>query len=122
MSDIRAVYFPVNGAPRAPNFPATDQNPEAVRYVVGLYVVDAIGGAPTQAELDTFLGIDAASEAERARQEAIDEAIRQDAVIQQIKAMSPAEYDTWWAANVTNAAQTIAVLKRVVRILCRKVL
>lgn len=53
---------------------------------------------------------------------AIDDAIKQDSVIALIKGQTSAEYDAWWAANVTNAAQAIGVLKRVVRILCRRVL
>lgn len=50
MSDIRAIYH--NGAPA---FPATDQHPLAARYVVGRYVVDAVGGEPTQSEIDLAL-------------------------------------------------------------------
>ena len=50
MREIRAIYH--NGAPP---FPATDQHPNAARYVVGPYVVDAIGGEPTQAEVDLAL-------------------------------------------------------------------
>lgn len=55
MSAIRVIYHPVDGVAREPNFPATDQHPDAVRYLVGLYYVDAIGGAPTQAEVDAVL-------------------------------------------------------------------
>lgn len=51
---------------------------------------------------------------------AIDDSIKQDNIIAQIKAMTTAEFDAWWAANVTNAAQAIGVLKRVVRIMCRR--
>lgn len=60
--------------------------------------------------------------AESTRIQAIDTTISQDAIIAQIKAMTNAEYDAWWAANVTNAAQAIGVLKRVVRIICRRLL
>lgn len=47
---IRCIYQAV------PNFPATDQHPDAVRYgpldVAGkAYYVDAIGGAPSEAEI-----------------------------------------------------------------------
>lgn len=59
---------------------------------------------------------------EPARLAAVDTAIVQDNIIQQIKVMTPAEYDAWWAANVTTAAQAIAVLKRVVRVICRRLL
>lgn len=59
---------------------------------------------------------------EQVRQQAIDNAIASDATLSAIKAMTNAEYDTWWSANVTNATQAIAVLKRVVRVLVRRVL
>jgi hypothetical protein len=49
MSTIRCIYD------KAPNFPATDQHPDAVRYQVGSKWVDAIGGQPTQAEIDAVL-------------------------------------------------------------------
>lgn len=39
----------------APRFPASDQHPEARRYQVGPYVVDATGAAPTEAEIAAFL-------------------------------------------------------------------
>lgn len=60
--------------------------------------------------------------AEQVVKDEADAAIKQDAVIASIKAMAQAEYDVWWAANVTNAAQAIGVLKRVVRIVCRRLL
>jgi hypothetical protein len=50
MSLIRCVYT------SEPVFPATDQHPDAVRYHVDIYVVDAIGTpAPTLAEVQAFL-------------------------------------------------------------------
>lgn len=49
MSTIRCIYS------EPPKFPATDQHPDAVRYVVGGRIVDAIGGQPTQAEVDAVL-------------------------------------------------------------------
>jgi hypothetical protein len=49
MSTIRCIYTV------KPNFPATDQHPQAVRYQVGALWVDAIGGQPTQAEIDAVL-------------------------------------------------------------------
>jgi hypothetical protein len=64
----------------------------------------------------------AIKDAEQARQAEIDSTIAADSVIASIKAMSSAEYDAYWAANVTNAAQAIGVLKRVVRVLVRRVL
>lgn len=50
MIQIRCVYVG-----KAPNFPATDQHPNAVRYVVDNYVVDSIGGQPTKKEITDFL-------------------------------------------------------------------
>lgn len=49
MTSIRVVYF------AEPNFPATDQHPDAVRYFVGGKWVDAIDGEPTEADLSAFL-------------------------------------------------------------------
>lgn len=39
-----------------PSFPATDQHPDAVRYQVSGYFVDAIGGAPSAADVAAILG------------------------------------------------------------------
>lgn len=50
MSQIRCVY---HGGP--PPFPATDQHPGAARYQVGGVWLDAVGGEPSQAELDAVL-------------------------------------------------------------------
>lgn len=55
MSAIRVIY---HGA--APNFPATDQHPDAVRYgpvtiASTVYYVDAIGGEPTTDEISAVL-------------------------------------------------------------------
>jgi hypothetical protein len=46
---IRCIYT------EEPNFPATDQHPDAVRYHIGGMWVDAIGGEPSQAEIDAVL-------------------------------------------------------------------
>lgn len=43
-----------------PKFPATDQHPDAARYEIAGKWVDAIGGEPTQAELDAVLTPDPA--------------------------------------------------------------
>lgn len=37
-----------------PKFPATDQNPSAARYAIGGRWYDALGGQPTQAEVDAY--------------------------------------------------------------------
>lgn len=55
MSQVLCVYA------TAPNFPATEQAPTATRYQVGNVWVDAIGGQPTQAEIDAVLNPDIAS-------------------------------------------------------------
>lgn len=55
MSTVRVVYHPRNGQPHQPKFPATDQHPNAVRYLVGGYYVDAIGGEPTESEVQAVL-------------------------------------------------------------------
>lgn len=41
MSTILVIYE------TEPKFPATDQHPDAVRYVVDGLVIDALGGQPT---------------------------------------------------------------------------
>lgn len=49
MSSIRCIYT------YEPAFPAIDQHPDAVRYKVGALWIDALGGQPTQAEIDAIL-------------------------------------------------------------------
>ena len=66
--------------------------------------------------------LNAARAAEKHRQADLDTAITGDAQLAAFKAMSNAEFDTWWAANVTNAAQAIAVLKRLAKLVIRRVL
>ena len=56
------------------------------------------------------------------RRQDLDQAIGADAQIAALKAMTNAEYGAWFDANVTNAAQAIGLLKRVVRVLIRRVL
>lgn len=51
MSDIRYV----KEGPDLPNFPATNQHPNAVRYRVGNYWVDAIGDEPTAQEVSDYV-------------------------------------------------------------------
>lgn len=55
MSQIRCVYHPVDGKATEPEWPASAQHPDALRYLVGNYYVDAIGGKPTQQEIDAVL-------------------------------------------------------------------
>lgn len=49
MSKILAVYD------ESPKFPATDQHPDAARYLVDGNIVDATGGQPTPEEVAAFL-------------------------------------------------------------------
>lgn len=49
MSQIRVIYE------AEPKFPATDQHPDALRYRIGRYWVDAVGGEPSAAEVDAIL-------------------------------------------------------------------
>jgi hypothetical protein len=49
MTAIRVIYE------AEPDFPPTDQHPDAVRYQVGEYWVDAIGGGPAGEDLDKVL-------------------------------------------------------------------
>lgn len=53
---------------------------------------------------------------------AIEATIAADTTLAQLKAMTNAEFDTWWASNITNSAQGNAALKRVARVVLRRVL
>lgn len=57
---------------------------------------------------------------EQARRDAVDGAIANDDVIASLKAMTNAQFDAWWSANVTNTAQAVAVLKRITRLVIRR--
>jgi len=70
---------------------------------------------PTQAELD-------AQAAEAARREAFETTIRGDSIVSQLKGMTATEFDAWWDANVTNAAQAITILKRLTRLIIVRLL
>ena len=50
MSILRVIYED------EPDFPPTVHHPDAVRYRVGEYWVDAVGGKPAQDEVDKTLG------------------------------------------------------------------
>lgn len=49
MSKIYVIYE------SDPGFPATDQHPDAIRYIVEGKIVDAIGGPPSLAEIEAVL-------------------------------------------------------------------
>lgn len=56
MSTIRVIYHPdAEGKPVEPPFPATDQHPDAKRYTRGALIIDALGGEPTDAEIEAHL-------------------------------------------------------------------
>lgn len=61
-------------------------------------------------------------EQEQARLAEFDAAIKGDTTIAQLKAMTNAEFDAWWDANIDTAAKAIAVLKRLARVIIRRVL
>ena len=63
-----------------------------------------------------------AKRVEKQRQDVIDATIDTDTQIQQLKAMTSDEFDTWWSANVTTLAQANNVLKRIARVVIRRVL
>ncbi|HZT62798.1 MAG TPA: hypothetical protein VFA36_06650 [Burkholderiales bacterium] len=50
MSILRVIYE------YEPDFPPTVHHPDAVRYQVGEYWVDAVGGQPAQDQVDMTLG------------------------------------------------------------------
>jgi hypothetical protein len=83
----------------------------------------ALGTFPTDAELAQCVAdYQAFLSTQQAKEAGLDAAITGDSVIQQLKAMTNAEFDAWWDANVTTAAQAIAVLKRLARVIIRRVL
>lgn len=59
---------------------------------------------------------------EELRRAEFDAAINADATLIQFKAITKDQFDLWWSTNVTNAAQAIAVLKKLVWLLIRRVL
>lgn len=64
----------------------------------------------------------AARQAEATRISSLSTAIGGDSVIQSLRSMTAAQFDAWWDANVTNAAQAIGVLKRLVKIIIFRLL
>lgn len=79
-----------------------------------------------EAEWDAMAAAAAAAapalQAEADRKATLDTAVSTDTQLNAFKSMSKAEFDTWWAANVTNAAQAIAVLKKLALLIIRRVL
>lgn len=79
-----------------------------------------VGGVWTQQW--SIVAIPQAEVDEAARIAAVESAISSDSTVSSLKAMTNAEFDAWWSANVTNLAQAGNVLKRVTRIVLRRVL
>lgn len=59
---------------------------------------------------------------ERLRKLGLDAAITADTQIAALKAITNADFDAWFDANVMTAAQAIGLLRRVCRVLIRRVL
>ena len=78
--------------------------------------------AARDAEEAAWLAGQAARDAEAARVASLDTAIKNDSVLQNLKGMTAAQFDAWWDNNVTSAAQVIAILKRLVKIVIRRLL
>jgi hypothetical protein len=116
MSQIRCVYHPAtDGTRTVPNFPATDQHPAAVRYAFdhptrGALNVDAVGGAPTLAEVNVLLGLDAPAQAvaQRIAADAVDVGVcAVDPNVTAFLNMTPAELDAWVDANITGVVAPV---------------
>lgn len=75
---IRVVYT------EEPSFPATDQHPDAVRYQIGQYWVDAIGDAPTQADVDALLTPVDATPSTEDRLKALESVLVQTSIVKQV--------------------------------------
>lgn len=87
MSEVKAVYA------SDPGFPATAQHPLAARFVVGGYVVDAIGGLPTQAEVDAAR--EAGAPAEAVRHAGLEADAQQTALRDRLRTNTAAQIDAY---------------------------
>jgi hypothetical protein len=95
---IRALYE------REPEFPPTDQHPDAERFAVSAGIFrfcDAVGGEPTQAELEAAAGVDAAGLALKARREQDGLEVSDCAVDPQVLPLIDQTKAEWiaWAGN-----------------------
>lgn len=106
MSKILVVYA------SDPPFPATVQHPEAVRYQVDRYILDALEGEPTLQEIDAFF-----NPPEKKRVEAFEADAEQVDLRDRLRTATPAQIDDWFNANVTTLAQARSVLKAIVKYL-----
>jgi hypothetical protein len=86
-------------------------------HIVGIYECQQYEGQEFVESAELYIP---PASPEELRKAAIDQAIEADTVITNLKAMTSAEFDAWWSANVTNAAQAISVLKRLARVVIRR--
>ncbi len=98
---IRSVYS------QEPTFPATDQHPQAVRYQVGAVWVDAIGGQPTQADIDALY---APAIADAAKVAAVKANARRVALITAIQNSDDAGVISYVNTKVTDLASAKVLL------------
>lgn len=106
---IRVVYE------AEPNFPATQQHPQAVRAKIGGYWVDYVGSAPSAQEVADHMSPppsaeqvrDASFKADPARVDWVD----------RLRNASPQQIETYITNNVTNLAQARTVLIALAKVL-----
>ena len=95
------------------SIPKDPANTDYTNYLKWL----AAGNTPEPADVPT-----AEEVAALAAKQSIDVAIGADTTLAQLKAMTNAEFDAWWLANVTTAALAIQVLKRLAKLVIRRLL
>lgn len=92
MSQIKCVYE------KEPRLPPTDQHPLAERFKIGNRWVDAVGGQPTQAEVDA--AINPPADPRKALDDAEADQARVHAQTITFLNMTPAELDAWCDQNL----------------------
>lgn len=98
-----------------PKFPATDQNPNAVRYQVGALWVDSDAGVqPTQADIDAIY---APGIAAQTRKDAFKADANYQTMLAQLKQATPAQVATYITNNVTDLASARAMLVKLALVL-----
>jgi len=74
----------------------------------------------SQARKDLHDVVMLAKQSEQTRIDDLDTEINNDTVLSNLKSMTNAEFNAYWSANVTTAAQANQVLKRLARLVIRK--
>lgn len=98
-----------------PSFPATDQNPNCIRYQVGNLWVDTDNPTPpVQADIDAIY---APGIAAQARNSAFKTDANYQALLAQLKAATPAQVSTYITQNVTDLPSARAMLIKMALIL-----